>query len=217
MPGANENQIVISIADTGVGIAEDQIDKIFEMFYQVDNDINQRVSGTGIGLAMVKELVNLHDAEIKVKSQLGRGTEFHLQFPAIEIDYGKSKKIAVESLLIDQASTVGDIENMATDDRIRILVVEDNHEMRTYIKSLIDDKFKTKTCHDGAEGIECAIEFLPDLIISDVMMPNLDGYELCRAIKESPELNDVPVILLNDRDFLKHWIANKVGICHKVV
>jgi signal transduction histidine kinase/ligand-binding sensor domain-containing protein/DNA-binding response OmpR family regulator len=196
LPDDSKKNIVIKISDTGIGIAEDQKDKIFEMFYQVNNDINKRLSGTGIGLAMVKELVNLHDADISVKSKLSHGTEFHLQFPIIEINDGKTKKTPEDSLLQEQVSEEVYIDKMETDERVRILVVEDNHEMRKYIKSLIENKFKVETCNDGSEGINCAVEFLPDLIVSDVMMPNMDGYEFVDKIKNDLRTSHVPVILL---------------------
>jgi signal transduction histidine kinase/ligand-binding sensor domain-containing protein/DNA-binding response OmpR family regulator len=196
MPGESKNNILIMISDTGIGIAADQKDKIFEMFYQVDNDINQRLIGTGIGLAMVKELVKLHDAEIIVQSEFGHGTEIQLLFPVIEIIDGKTKNTSEDSLSQEQASEEAYIEKMESDETVRILIVEDNHEMRKYIKCLIEDKFKVESCVDGSEGINRAVEFLPDLIVSDVMMPNMGGYEFVDKIKNDLRTSHVPIILL---------------------
>jgi DNA-binding response OmpR family regulator len=196
IPGESKSNIIIMISDTGIGIAEDQKEKIFKMFYQADNNINKRLSGTGIGLAMVKELIKLHDAEITVQSKSGQGSEFQLQFPVIEIMHGKTQKTSEDSLLPEQASEETYLEKMETDGRVRILVVEDNHEMRKYINSLIEDKFKVDTCIDGREGINRAVEFLPDLIVSDIMMPNMDGYEFVNKIKNDLRTSHVPVILL---------------------
>lgn len=201
-PEPSGKNVILTVSDTGIGIAQEQLDKIFDMFYQVDNDENKRLGGTGIGLAMVKELVRLHNGEILVKSQLGQGTEFSIKIPVIQIDDGASN-ITVDNSLQESESD-GDIE---TDDGIRILIVEDNSEMREYIRSLVDTQHKAETCRDGVEGIEKAITFLPDLIISDVMMPNMDGYEFVDKIKNDLRTSHVPVILLtaktNQPDKLK--------------
>ncbi len=215
--------IEIKIVDTGIGIPEDQLDKIFNRFYQVDDSNSRAFGGSGIGLALVKELVELHKWNIRVESEPGRGTEFTLFIPAG--DYLEENEMVNEnkSHLIGQYVPVGDVKlsGQLSDNVIQnsmeepilgsdaggisILLVEDSEDVRKYLNGLISswndfitssEKIRIVEAENGQEGLIAAYENLPDIIISDVMMPYMDGIEFCKQVKSRWETSHIPVILL---------------------
>ncbi len=205
-----ENQVIIRVRDTGEGIPADDLPFIFDRFYQVDRH-QTPYEGTGIGLSLVAELIELHGGNISVKSKLGVGTEFTIILPSEHKTLsGKLKKAgkpadkrkhpANEVFVPDmetmwkETEMVPLPENMGT-----VLVVEDNDDMRAYLHQVLDGHFTVKEAADGKEGLEKAGKILPDLIISDVMMPEMDGIQLCSAIRKDPILKNVPLILLTAR------------------
>jgi signal transduction histidine kinase len=220
------------VEDTGIGIPEEKLDAIFERFHQVDDTSNRAREGTGLGLAMVKQLAKIHAGKVSVRSRLGEGTTFRVELPKRpdskllerrriigrrredQISYARtvalisagledkseSKK---ETLLSDVLeSRLGNheeisqrIRNMAPPDAQKVLVVEDNPDLRIFIASNLADDFRVEMASDGVEGLELARRWAPDLIVSDIMMPRMDGYELTRQIRKDPSLSQVPVIL----------------------
>ncbi len=221
---ANGHFIDIYVSDSGTGIPADRLPHIFERFVQVDDSAVREHSGTGIGLALVKELVELHHGDISVQSAPGEGTKFTVRLPL-----GKThltpEEIAEQSAESetpgaeyspDEAALPADgaplqpardsASPAATDRRgtekrdappaHRILIVEDNPDMRAYIHSSLDGTYKTVEAEDGAEGLKAALKTTPDLIISDVMIPKMDGYQFCEKIKTNPRTSHIPVILL---------------------
>ncbi|KAA3617505.1 MAG: hybrid sensor histidine kinase/response regulator [Calditrichaeota bacterium] len=197
-----QNQLLIKVEDTGVGIPQNQLSNIFKMYYQVENEINKRISGTGIGLTMAKELTQLHGGKIEVESILGVGTTFEITIPVSAVH-----EISVE----EKSGTNRQLTNPNFDeidrDKKLILIVEDNHQMQDYIKSHLDDEYEIKLAADGKQGFAKAIKTNPALIISDVMMPEMDGYEFCSKIKNDFRTSHVPVILLTakieDKDMME--------------
>lgn len=215
-----ERLVHISVTDTGRGIPEEALPHIFERFYQ-PHAPNQ-ASGTGIGLALVKSLVELHHAAIDVKSQLGQGSIFTLTLlrdatyeneehlheegapvtdhpatmPAPQKGADKPKAPATEG----PKPTEGSPAPAATGDRQTLLVVEDNVEIGQYIADCLSDRFDIITANNGRAGIEAAFKHIPDLIISDVMMPYMSGIDLCKAIKADIRTSHIPVILLTAKD-----------------
>ncbi len=216
----------IKIADTGIGIPEDKIDKIFNRFYQADDSSRKAFGGSGIGLALVKELVELHKWKITVRSELNNGTEFTLLIPLgdyleeNEKLYEKdniSKKPEVNkqvsSVVISKehnrkTSELPVITNVF-DKEVSILLVEDSSDVRTYLSELLKfglNEFQESLHHNvqlkiieaenGKEGLKIAGERMPDLIISDIMMPFMDGIEFCNRIKANWETSHIPIILL---------------------
>jgi signal transduction histidine kinase/DNA-binding response OmpR family regulator len=208
--GRGEGVVEISVSDTGIGITPVQLDKVFDRFYQVDASQTREHEGSGLGLALVKELVELHHGTISVQSEIGRGTTFTVQLPlgrghlrddeiveapaCLEPTMREVESIAIEKD-VGGATEVTESEQPKTDKPI-ILVVEDNTDVRAYIKSYLIPVYQVTEARDGAEGIEIALEMIPDLIISDVMMPKKDGYQLCQTLKSDEKTSHIPIILL---------------------
>ena len=207
----------ISVSDTGIGIPADKLPHIFDRFYRAGSPDEHRYRGTGIGLALVKELVKLHRGKITVHSIEGEGTEFtvllplgkeHLQaeeimaeenLPGYDLQYIPSIKPGV----YDEELDGGEAEEPALESaepgarkKDLILVVEDNPEVRSYIKDSLQPQYTVMEAGDGEDGIRKAKKVIPDLIISDVMMPKVDGCELCRLLKDEIKTSHIPIILL---------------------
>jgi signal transduction histidine kinase/DNA-binding response OmpR family regulator len=215
-PPGMEDSIAISISDTGSGIAKDNLKHIFNRFYQADDSYKADSEGTGIGLALSKELVELHHGRICVESELNMGTTFTLFLPTGKDHFNSEHFISsneheedYKKALVSVEENNDDLvvepeENMETipeelfqeeDTKPLLLVVEDNEDMRYYIRSNIEE-FQILEAKDGNEGFEKAIKEVPDLIISDVMMPEMDGMELCRKLKADERSSHIPIILL---------------------
>lgn len=183
----------ISVSDTGVGISEAELPYIFDRFYQIRNLEDEKL-GSGIGLHLVREYAALHRGEVTVESHPGQGSEFVVYLPVDlmpedellrVMDAGSSEKIHLS------------LPN--NDIRKKLLIVEDNKEFRTFLKEQLEEFYQVLEAADGEEGEQCAIDKNPDLIISDIMMPKMDGIELCRRIKTNIQTSHIPVILLTAR------------------
>jgi signal transduction histidine kinase len=230
---AEEEEIIwFEVEDTGIGIPEDKLDAVFERFIQVDDKLNRRQEGTGLGLAMVKQLAKIHAGKVTVQSKLGQGTTFRIELPKRpdskslerrrvisrrredQISYARTvasittateekSETQKQTLLADVlGSRFGDNQDIA--ERIRhtapldaqkVLVVEDNPDLRLFIATNLADDYQVEMAKDGLEGLELARRWVPDLIVSDIMMPRMDGYELTRQVRKDPSLSQVPVIL----------------------
>jgi ligand-binding sensor domain-containing protein/CheY-like chemotaxis protein/nitrogen-specific signal transduction histidine kinase/AraC-like DNA-binding protein len=190
--GSDETRALISVEDNGVGIAENEIGKIFERFYQVPGS----VGGTGIGLNLCKHLANLHLGDITVKSRVGEGTIFTLEIPinkeAYNEDVISEKPLEVEN---KKSEILQEIDE-EIDTKPVILVIEDNFELRDYIHNLLSEVYNVFLAENGAEGLKIAIEQIPDIIISDIMMPVMDGIEFTEKCKNTINTSHIPVILL---------------------
>jgi CheY-like chemotaxis protein/AraC-like DNA-binding protein len=197
----------ILVRDSGVGISAADLPHIFDRFYQADSATTRRYEGTGIGLALVKELVELHGGEIGVVSTPGQGTTFTVRLPCdaagIEAPPAASALPATElsELLAleppDSERPLPQEEN--AEDRTTVLLVDDNPDVRAYVRSVLAPQFHVLEAVDGKAGLVLAREALPDLIVADVMMPELDGLGLGRALKSDPMTDAIPVILLTAR------------------
>ncbi|MCD4735776.1 MAG: response regulator, partial [Bacteroidales bacterium] len=202
----------IKISDTGCGIAPKHINHIFDRFYQAKQEDNSFYEGTGIGLALTKELVELHYGIIKFDSDQGKGSTFTILLPLgkdhlkpEEITDEKTDKIITPptSLVIPdtQDETVIVTEDIleSNDKQPILLIVEDNSDMRIYIREYFETDYHIIEAVDGLEGFKKSTEHIPDIIISDVMMPNMDGNEFCKKIKNDERTSHIPVILLTAR------------------
>jgi len=208
---ANEHLIEISVQDTGCGIPRNQLAHVFDRFYQVDSSNTREHEGTGIGLALAKELVFLHKGKIKVDSRIGVGTRFTVTLPYLFADRLKSpvsetslQEIKSENLSIGFETnkpivSSPKIAQQFEGDKKIILIVEDNKDVRAYIKEHIEAKYQVIESSEGEQGFSLAKEFVPDLIISDVMMPKMDGYQLCNAIRMDEKTSHIPIIMLTAR------------------
>jgi signal transduction histidine kinase/ligand-binding sensor domain-containing protein/DNA-binding response OmpR family regulator len=215
--------ILISVSDTGKGMKEEHLTRIFERFYQVErHDSDEIQLGTGIGLHLSKYLVELHKGEINVTSKVGEGTRFDILLPLGSEHLDASQKYTdTTEPLIEKIAALADlepeedslIENTPVSNvdkkatrQYRILIVEDDYDVRTYIKSELSEFYDIIEAHDGMEGWTMAKEKMPELIISDVMMPKMDGIQLCKKIKTDLNTSHIPVILLTARTSIENRI-----------
>jgi signal transduction histidine kinase/DNA-binding response OmpR family regulator len=197
----DENELTISVKDNGPGIPLSEINHVFERFYQVDGSNTRSQEGSGIGLALVKELVSLHHGQISVESELGVGTLFKVTIPIRQKIYSASE---IKSVKKDKTtSRIVEVKSGETFPEFRdgppgspmILVVEDNVDLGAYISHHLPE-YGIMRAINGRDGLDKAINHVPDLIISDVMMPEMDGVELCTKIKQDEKTSHIPLILL---------------------
>ncbi len=196
----------VSVSDTGPGIAPEHLPHIFDRFYRVDE--THTTEGTGIGLALTKELVDLHHGTITVESTPGKGSMFTVILPMGESAYRREEMIDLspQGERLEQLPVVvspfvaGNIPaHNSPDGKPMVIVVEDNADLRSYIREFLETDYAVHEAKDGKEGYDQAIEMVPDIIISDLMMPKIDGMELCRALKQDVRTSHIPIILLTAR------------------
>ena len=203
----DEEFLEITVSDTGVGIAENMKVRVFDRFQRAVGEENSRIEGAGIGLALVKELVESHSGKVKLTSELNLGTEIVVTLPIkngsdtcfdedeqsmMNSDFikGEIDEFSVETI-VEAPINIEHREN-----KNLILVVEDNFEMSNYIIEELEQNYSCVKAFDGNIGFELAKKLIPDLIISDVMMPNMNGLDLTNMLKNDPRTNHIPVILL---------------------
>ncbi len=202
-------QAVLSVHDTGVGIPPEHLPYLFDRFYQVDGSTTRAREGTGIGLALVKQLVDLHGGHIAVESTVGQGTTFTVTLPEREAgaawgdDGGPAGSRTAEVVLADLARSRpggdGAPAEEVGEEATVVLVVEDNADMRAYIRAHLEAAYHVVEAANGVEGLEQARALVPDLVLSDVMMPQMDGFDLLAALKADERTSHVPVVLLTAR------------------
>ncbi|MEM6424735.1 MAG: response regulator [Cyanobacteria bacterium P01_D01_bin.128] len=221
---AGRDRARITVQDTGIGIREDQLGQLFERFQQADGSTNRSYEGTGLGLALVKELVEIHGGEIDVTSEYGRGTTFEVLIPLGSDHLSPDTVMAAPTRIEGQRAAVelSDIEVLAAEADIdstflpeidegaapaadalydhhhtHILVVDDNPDLRTYLSSILQrEGYQVRTAYNGAMGWELAATHKPALILTDLMMPGISGLELIQRIRQDSALKGTPVILL---------------------
>lgn len=194
--------ITISVADTGYGIASDALSHIFERYYQAEG--SHQASGTGIGLALVKSLADLHEGQVSVDSKEGQGSCFTLSL-SINNSYPNAlHKEDIEEVNHatekDEAAIMEDEETENDETRLQLLVVEDNADIRQYISDSFCDDFQVLQAQNGQEGVQMAEEYVPDIIVSDIMMPKLNGIQLTRQLKNDIRTSHIPIILLTAKN-----------------
>jgi DNA-binding response OmpR family regulator/two-component sensor histidine kinase len=199
--------IEISVKDNGKGISETNIEKIFTRFFRIDS--NNESTGTGIGLSLVKELVQLHRGNIDVISKPDKGSKFTVRLP-YEIEIAGDIPGTADEISSDKSHR---IENNDFTDDIPdesnaqiMLIVEDNPDVRYFIRSHFDSVYAIYEAKNGQEGWDMAIKIIPDVIISDILMPDLDGNELCKRIKKDERTSHIPVLLLTALHSKEHEI-----------
>jgi signal transduction histidine kinase/ligand-binding sensor domain-containing protein/DNA-binding response OmpR family regulator len=194
---SEKQYIEISVKDTGKGIPETDIDKIFTRFFRVDSK-NESV-GTGIGLSLVKELVKLHRGNIEVLSKPGKGAKFTVRLP---YETGIPEEIPGEAAIsFSDKPFSGDHSNLTDDlpdesNAQIMLIVEDNPDVRYFIRSHFNSVYTIYEAKNGQEGWDMAVKIIPDVIISDILMPDVDGNEFCRQVKKDERTSHIPVLLL---------------------
>jgi signal transduction histidine kinase len=206
--GSDREGIWISVADQGIGIAPQDVDRIFERFVQLESSSTRRFQGTGIGLSIVKQLVTLHGGRIAVDSEPGRGTTFTVHLTALpriavaaasasEPELPKSRLQPAPSTHVEPVGTAGP----------RLAVVEDNPELLAYLAQELGRWYRVSPFADSTAAVQAIVAEPPDLIVSDIMMPGLDGIELARKVRANGRTTEVPVILLSAREEVESKVA----------
>ncbi len=194
----------LRVEDTGVGIAREHLDNIFDRFYRVGSSSEKVYQGTGIGLSLTKELVVLHGGTIDVTSEVGKGTRVMVTIPLGKEhlrEYQIVERATIDTPLVSAeqlspATVLPEEDEEEQDDKPFVVLIEDNPDVRDYITSILRHEYVVRVAPNGVAGLELATSVIPDLIISDVMMPEMDGYETCRRIKQDERTSHIPVILL---------------------
>lgn len=188
------SDIIIKVADTGCGIPDADIKQVFDRFFKTDN-VNPQ--GSGIGLALTKVFIEMHSGTIAVESKEGTGTEFTVVLPVAHVeDQPEAKPVADARADTAELMALDIDEGEAKPDGDVVLVIDDNPDICTFVKSILLDKYTVIRAASGADGIRKASKYIPDLIICDVMMPGIDGFETCRRLKGEVVTSHIPVLLL---------------------
>lgn len=220
-----DQQVHLSVSDTGAGIPEGQLSKIFDRFHRVENTSGRSQEGTGIGLAMVKELVRLHHGNISVVSKEGQGTTFTVSIPTGK-DHLPADKIKINTHAIASMHSAAFVQeamkwipdaainervrgngtddepvqsHLATNMRYKVLLADDNADMREYVERLLASQFEVTTAVNGEDAFEKCLQAQPDLLLTDVMMPRLDGFGLLKKMRSHANTKNIPVIFLSAR------------------
>jgi signal transduction histidine kinase/CheY-like chemotaxis protein/ligand-binding sensor domain-containing protein len=194
-----ENNLQLMVADTGIGIPAAELPHIFSRFYQVDSTATRKAEGTGIGLALTKELVETMNGELSVESEVGRGSVFTVVLPVTRVAPLSTPPAPspVPTIAFTDQDTPG--SPPPRPDAPLALIVEDNKDVADYLSSCIREGYQIVFAENGRVGLEKALEYVPDIIISDVMMPEMNGFELCRTLKTDERTSHIPIILLTAR------------------
>ncbi|MCB0521207.1 MAG: response regulator [Lewinellaceae bacterium] len=202
----SESNVTIQVKDTGIGIAADQLPRIFERFYQISDPMSKGEPGTGIGLTFTKELVELMDGKIEVESVEGEGSVFRVTLPVRQSSVRQFGSSTAHSSTVSSPAIEPDTGRLGTDelrtDELNtgelssLLLIEDNPEVVAYIRTILHEEYDIMVAENGAIGIEKAIESIPDVIISDVMMPVKDGFAVTQFLKNDERTSHIPIILL---------------------
>ena len=226
--GDHENSFILTVSDTGIGVPGELLPHIFDRFYQVDNTSTRSKEGTGIGLALVKELIELHGGRIGVSSERGFGTTFTIHLPVSAQSSPSSRHTRKLPTEDGSWSSAIELEKMAllasngerplSDEKQpkishkgTVVIVDDNPDIRSLLTNHLSTQLQVLEASDGDVGLSLIRESRPDLVISDVMMPKIDGNVLCRMIKEDPALQHIPVILLTAKAEEEDRIAGLKG------
>ena len=207
--------LCLSVSDTGPGLKPDHIEKIFERFYQVEEMNQGYFGGTGIGLEVVKSFIELHKGHVDVASELGVGTTFKLYFPLgkahytpediVEGEYPGKKEFLSKAFVPEDREAQDQVTSARPGETL--LIVDDNPELRNYLKTELQQDYLIEIAKNGKEGLEKAEQHTPDLIITDVMMPEMDGFEFCERIKKNLRTSHVPLVMLSARGSTEDQIS----------
>lgn len=207
---AQDGRAVMTVADNGPGVPPSSREHIFERFYQVEGSASRQFAGTGLGLAIVKDFVDIHKGFVQVDEAMGGGAFFSVSVPLLApkdavVKKSSSPYLSQSKPMQDmQKATLLELKHTArqkylpsyTANQAMVLVVEDNAEMNDFIVSILASDFKVITANNGVEGLQKSLEFMPDLIVSDVMMPGMSGDHMVHEIRRQAKLNDTPIILV---------------------
>ena len=192
--------VELSVQDTGIGITKDRQEKVFEQFVQDDNSPVEINKGTGIGLSLVSEFVKLHKGKVRLESEVGKGSRFTVLLPILtEKEWTELHTATTFKTAETIAPSGNSVQPQHLKERPTVLIVEDNDDFLFYLKDNLKVRYTILEASDGFAGLKIAREKTPDLIVSDIMMPGMDGIELCRSVKNDKHTSHIPVILLTAR------------------
>ena len=210
IPQNGNSQLELRVIDSGVGIKNNELDKIFDRYYQTDSKYSTEEQGTGIGLALTKELIELQNGSIKVKSAEDEGSEFLINIPVTK----HAEKQDIESHVLPELHIPETEvkESLKKTNQPVLLIIEDNADVMRYLKGTLDSDYQLLFARNGQQGIDLALEQVPEIIISDVMMPKKDGFEVCDFLKNDERTSHIPIILLTAKaDFESRIQGLKCG------
>ncbi|MFD2828206.1 two-component regulator propeller domain-containing protein [Leeuwenhoekiella polynyae] len=208
----------IQVEDTGFGIPKKEIEKVFDPFYQVEGMNKQYYGGTGIGLEVVRSFLIMNKGKIEVSSKVNQGTTFKI-YLALGKEHFDSSELLSTSELIPEQETEDSMIELPQDSVTKnppenepekpntLLIIEDNFELRTYLKEQLKDYYKVVEAINGEEGLEQALKIIPDVILTDVLMPQMDGVEFCRRLKRDIKTSHIPVLMLTAKAQTDDWLA----------
>ena len=195
-PSEDKKFLEITVKDTGIGIPESDLQKVFERFYRVEHPDNANQTGTGVGLHIVSEYVKLHQGDISVKSTLGKGSAFTVLLPVTQHLH---EEIITQTIAMPEELVAFEEVKIHAEEKNKLplmLVVDDNEDFRHFITALFNDAFRILEAPDGEVAFKMILDRVPDIIICDVMMPKMNGLELCRLVKHDMRISHIPIILL---------------------
>ncbi|MGP1416926.1 hybrid sensor histidine kinase/response regulator transcription factor [Prevotella fusca] len=189
-----DEQLHIAVSDTGKGISKETLQHVFEPFYQDEN--NTQHVGSGVGLALVEQIIRAVNGNITVDSELGKGTTFHISLPVSNRCQQKVSLEAEKNTPVLPETAVELTDSSSEDNDCRLLIIEDNRDIAAYIGSQFAGSYAVSYAENGKDGLEKALELVPDLIITDLMMPGMDGLEVCRQVRANEIINHIPIIIV---------------------
>ncbi|MFZ4475030.1 MAG: ATP-binding protein, partial [Saprospiraceae bacterium] len=196
----------LSVTDTGAGIPADELPHLFERFFQAKNQEHAKAGGTGIGLSLTRELVKAMGGEITVESTVGVGSTFFVKLPVTNNSIFEEKAVEISKTLPANRPPAA-LSTNTEPDRHTILIIEDNPDVVEYLNACLKDKYNLDFAYNGQAGIEKALENVPDLIVSDVMMPFKDGFEVVEALKNDERTSHIPIVLLTAKADVQSRLA----------
>ncbi|WP_340110727.1 hybrid sensor histidine kinase/response regulator transcription factor [Maribellus mangrovi] len=200
----SESKWILEVQDHGIGISKKAQRQLFKEYYRAENVVNSKIVGSGIGLLLVKNYVSLHEGKINCVSQLNEGSMFQVVIPVKTIEASSVEKnepavkspVPVESVQELSPAVINDEEEEPNSLKMKVIIVEDNEYLREFLKTAMEPQFQVYLAEDGVQAWDMIQKQTPDLVVSDIVMPNMDGFELCRKIKSTYETSHLPIILL---------------------
>ncbi|MEO1259544.1 MAG: ATP-binding protein [Bacteroidota bacterium] len=208
-----ESQLLIEVRDTGMGIAKEDLPYVFDRFYQTAQTLTKQIEGTGIGLSLVREMTRLMDGTIEVVSEVEKGSSFFIFLPItteglpplrvreqLEIYPTAEHEQAVKNSMHDPAQSASSSENINNrNEQPQLLIIEDNSDVAFYLKSILQNEYQLQHKMDGRAGLDYALNSVPDIIICDIMLPEMNGFEVCETLKNDHRTSHIPLVMLTAR------------------
>ncbi|MBN1116177.1 MAG: response regulator [Bacteroidales bacterium] len=192
-PISTDESLLVEVVDTGIGISDEKHNKIFERFFQNEQPTGTLSRGSGIGLSLTQEFVNLHNGVIKLESKVDKGSTFSVYLP---VDKSRIEERLSEEKSDERVVSANEVESEIDTNFITILLVEDNEDFRFYLRDNLKVNYKILEASNGAEAWPVIKGYMPDLIVSDLMMPEVDGIELCAKVKQNEKTSHIPFLIL---------------------